>query len=174
MFKYLNILKLFFEEPDREFGVREAARLLKISPATTSKELKKLANEGLLKGRKERIFCFYRADQENDYYKDLKLFYNTRKIRDSGLIDALNRFYLKPTIVFFGSGAAGLDTKTSDFDLLVLSEKTKSFEDVEAFEKRLNRRIHMIVAGEVGDIKNEHLVNNILNGIVLQGRIKWI
>lgn len=172
--KELNISKIFFEEPTREFNVREVARILKISPTTASKELKILANQGLLKERKERLYSLYRANLESDFYKDLKTFYNIRKIKDSGLIDALNKFYLKPTIILFGSASFGLDTKTSDFDLLVISEKRKEFPELKKFEKKLDRKIQLFVVKDIKELRNKHLINNILNGVVLQGRVKWI
>ena len=28
--------------------------------------------------------------------------------------------------------------------------------------------------GWIKDLKNEHLINNVLNGIVIQGELKWI
>ena len=52
MFEELNMLKPFFEYPDREFNVREVARILKIAPATASNKLKLFGNKGLLKERK--------------------------------------------------------------------------------------------------------------------------
>ncbi len=174
MFKKLNILRLFLEEPSREFNIREVARLLSISPATASKELKELVKLGLLKERRERIFNFYKANLESDLYRDIKVFFNIRKLKESNLINELNKFYLKPTIVLFGSSAFGLDTETSDFDLLIISEKTREFTDLKKFEKKLNRRIHLFVVKDIRDIKNEHLINNILNGITIQGKIKWI
>lgn len=174
MFKELNILKLFFERPTKEFNVREVARLLRVSPATASKELKKMASYDVLKERKERLFRFYKANLENDYYKDLKVFYNLRKIKESGLIKDLNRFYLKPTIILFGSSVSGLDTETSDFDLVILSEKKKEFPDADKFEKKLKRKLQIFVVRNIRDLSNKHLINNVLNGIVLQGEIKWI
>lgn len=174
MFKELNIMKLFFEEPTREFNVREVARLLEISPATASKELKAFVKKGLLKERKERILNLYKADLESDLYKDLKIYYNTRKIKDTKLIDSLNKFYLKPAIVMFGSCASGIDTETSDFDLLLISEKTKEFSDIKKFENKLNRKLQLFVVKNIKDLKNEHLINNVLNGIVIQGKVKWI
>ncbi len=174
MFKKLNIMKLFFEEPNRDFNVREAARLLKIAPATASKELKSLAGLGLLKERKERILNLYKANLENDFYQDLKIYYNIRKVKGAGLIDALNKFYLRPTIVMFGSCTSGLDTETSDFDLLIISEKTKEFPDIHKFDNKLNRKLQLFVVKDIRDLKNEHLINNILNGITIQGKIKWI
>lgn len=174
MFNKINIMKSFFEEPSREFGVREAARALKVAPATASKELKMLAGDGLLKERKDRRYIFYKANLESTVYTDAKVFYNIRKIKESGLIDALNRFYLKPAIVLFGSSSHGLDTETSDFDLLIVSENTGEFPKLNLFEKKLKRKLQIFAVKEVKDLKNPHLVNNAVNGIVLQGEVKWI
>ena len=60
MFKELNILRIFFDEPTRGFNVRETARLLKISPATASTYLKALAKKDILTERGGREF-FYLA-----------------------------------------------------------------------------------------------------------------
>jgi len=78
MFKELNILYPFFENPSREFNVRETAKLLGISPATASKELKRFAKEGLLKEREEWRVHLYMANTESDLYLDVKKFYNIR------------------------------------------------------------------------------------------------
>lgn len=174
MFKELNILRLFFEEPSREFNVREVARILRLSPATVSKELKIFAKKGILKERWERIFKLYSANLENNFYRDLKIFYNMRKIKDSGLIEALNSFYLKPAIVLFGSASTGEDIETSDFDFLIVSEKTRDFPDLKKFERKMERRLQLLVVEDIKDLRNKHLINNVLNGISLQGKIKWI
>ncbi|MEA3378370.1 MAG: nucleotidyltransferase domain-containing protein, partial [Nanoarchaeota archaeon] len=145
MFKELNIMKIFLEEPTREFNVREVARILKISPATASKKLKNLMEKELLKERKERLYNLYKADIENEYYKDVKIFYNVRKIKNYGLVNSLNKFYLMPNIILFGSCAWGMDTKDSDMDLLIISEKKKEFPYLKKFEKRLNRRLHLFI-----------------------------
>ena len=174
MFKKLNILRLFFEEPNREFNVREVARLVRISPATASKELKELVKKDLLKERKERMLNLYKANLESDFYRDIKIFYNIRKLKESGLVKELNRFYLKPTIVLFGSCAFGIDTETSDFDLLIISEKTKEFPGIRKFEKKIKRKIQLFIVKDIRELKNKHLINNIINGIIIQGKIKWI
>ncbi len=173
MFKELNILKMFFEEPNREFNVREVARILGISPATASKELKKMAKGSLLKERKERMLKLYRADLESELYRDLKTFYNIRKLKDSGLIEGLNKYYLKPSIVLFGSAAHGLDTETSDFDLLIVSERKKEFPSLKVFEKKVGRGLQLFVVKDIRELRNENLINNIANGTMLQGGIKW-
>ncbi len=173
MFEELNTLKPFFESPSREFSVREVARELKIAPATSSKKLKDLMKKGFLKERKERKATLYKVDIDSEAYRDSKLFYNIRKIKESGLLESINRFYLKPTVILFGSASNGLDIETSDFDLLIISEKTKEFPEREKFERAINRRIQMFVYKELRELENKHLINSVLNGIVLQGEIRW-
>lgn len=174
MFKELNILKIFFESPTKEFNVREVARNLKIAPATASTQLKKFSKKGILKERKERTLNLYKADLENEDYRNIKRFYNIKKINGSGLIEELNKFYLKPTIILFGSASDGVDIEDSDIDLLIISEKTKEFKQINKFEKKFNRKIQLFIVKNIKDLKNKHLINNVINGVKIQGEIKWI
>ena len=173
MSKKIDTLEIFFEEPTREFNIREVARILKKSPTTCSTLLKKFSKEGLLYERIERMLKLYKANLESDYYRDLKTFFMIRKIKNLGLLDALNEFYLKPTMILFGSVASGLDTETSDIDLLIISEKT-SVPELKKYEMSLKRKIQIFAVKDIKDITNKHLINNIINGINLQGKIKWI
>lgn len=173
MFNLLNEMNSFFKEPNREVNVREFARMLKISPATASKNLKLMTKKGLLIERKERNLILYKANLDNDAYLDLKIYYNIRKIKESGLLRGLNDYYLKPTIVLFGSCAYGLDTEISDIDLLIISEKT-SIVELKKYERKLKSKVQLFVVKKIKDLQNEHLMNNIMNGIIIQGRVKWI
>ena len=56
----------------------------------------------------------------------------------------------------------------------ILSEKVEDFPFLEKFEKKLNRRLQLFRYKSIKNVKNRHLVNNMLNGIVLQGEVKWI
>ncbi|MEK6826149.1 MAG: hypothetical protein AABX90_00805, partial [Nanoarchaeota archaeon] len=61
-----------------------------------------------------------------------------------------------------------------DIDLLLISEKTEEFPEARRFEKKFGREIHLFIVKDMKDLKNEHLTNNILNGTILQGEVKWI
>ncbi len=174
MFKELNTLQIFLESPTREFNVREVARILHIAPATASSKLKSFVKKGLLKERKERILKLYKSNLESEVYRDTKKFYDIRKIKNSGIIEELNRFYIKPTIILFGSVSYGLEIEDSDIDILIISEKTKDFPKTKEFEKRLNRKLQLFIVKDIKELKNKHLINNVLNGTILQGGIKWI
>ena len=115
--------------------------------------------EGFLKKRDERMLKLYKANIENDFYKDLKVFYNIRKIKKEGLIEELNKFYLKPTIILFGSASKGTDIENSDFDLLIISEKTKEFPDIKRFEKKINRKIQIFAVRDIKELKNNRTKN---------------
>ena len=173
MLKNINTLKLFFEYPTKEYNVREVARLVKISPPTSSKILTELTKRGLLKMKKNRMMKLYKSNLESDMYRDAKIYYNIRMIKESGLLNYLNSYYLKPTIILFGSASKGIDTETSDFDILVVSEKNELPPNLKQFEKKVKRKIQILTARKLKAIKNKHLLNNILNGIVIQGKIKW-
>jgi len=174
MFNKLNILSIFFESPTKEFNVREIARLVKITPATVSKRLKKLASKGFIKYRKERLLDLYKANLDSDEYLDLKVYYNIRRLRETDLIKAINEQYLKPTIILFGSGIKGLDVEDSDMDLVIISENTEQLKNQKLFEKKLKRSLQLFPIKELKDLRNNHLINNVLNGMVLQGELEWI
>lgn len=173
MFKELNVMSIFFESPKKEFSVRDVARVSGITPATASKQLKLFLGQGILKHRKLKVSDLYSANIDNEYYRDIKIFYNIRKLKESGIIDSMDRFYAKPAIVLFGSAANGMDTETSDIDLLVVSEKTAEFPESDQFKKKLGRELHIFPVRKIQDLKNMHLINNILNGIVIRGEIEW-
>lgn len=174
MFNELNILKLFFEEPSREFGVRETAKLLKLAPATASTKLKELSKKGILKKRIERNLLLFKADLESESYKDIKIYYTIRKLKESGFLYALDEFYLKPTIILFGSASIGTDTENSDYDFLIISENINRFKKLKEFESKLKKPIQIHLVQNISEISNEHLINNMLNGIRLEGKVLWI
>ena len=173
MFKELNTMEHFFHEPRREFSVRETARILKIAPATASKDLVELADRGILKVRDERLAKLYSANIENESYRDLKKYYTIRKLKDSGFLQELNFFYHNPTVILFGSAAAGSDTESSDVDVIVISERSDSMPDRAAFEKKFGRRLQLFVVQQLSQMAKQHLITQIMNGIVLQGALQW-
>lgn len=174
MFKEINTLRPFFENPYKQYSVREAARILNITPATASKKLKDFAKKEILKYEKSRAYDLYQANIDNVAFRDIKVYYSITKIRQSKLLEELNKFYLKPTIILFGSTAGGYDTEESDIDLVVISENKKEFPKQKDFEKKLKKKIQLFIINDLKELRNEHLINNVLGGIVLQGEIRWI
>lgn len=176
-----RLLEYFYENPEQEFYVRELARLLKKSPTTISKDLKALEKEGLVLSQKKYNHLIFRANSENKLFKERKSHFYIQKIRRSGLIEYLNDFFNHPeATILFGSTAKGENISSSDIDILVVSPSKKS-PDIEKFEKKLGHKIQLFINSsediEKMKQKNKELLNNLINGVVIEGYwevIKWI
>lgn len=174
MERKLAILRPFFEDPNSRFSIRELSRLLRINHTTVRQYLDKLVKEGFLSLKKEGVYSFYRIVLSKKTL-NLKLYYNLEKIRNSNLIEDLERLYDLPVIVLFGSCASAMDDAGSDIDICIISDVEKEF-PIEKYEKILNRKIslHRFSRGLWSRSKksNPNLVNNICNGVVLSGELE--
>lgn len=175
MFNELDNLRVFFEEPTREFHLRELSRLTKKNPVTVKTHLKEFVKIGAIKQKKERHLELYSANIEDFYYKEYKRVYNKTKLLESGLINFLKDELSLPTIVLFGSYEKGEDNQNSDIDIFVLTEVNKKL-DTDEYEKKLNRSMQFHIMNKKGfealKKKNPDLVNNIINGSVICGFIE--
>lgn len=170
----LTILKPFFEDPEENFSIRELSRILKINHTTVRQHLNKLVRDNLLSVKKEGVYSFYQLAL-NRKTLNLKLYYNLEKMRESEIVNDLEKTYDLPTIVLFGSYASAMDDMTSDIDICLISNIEKEF-STERYEKALNRRvsIHRFTKSswKKAQKTNPGLVNSICNGIVLSGELE--
>ena len=168
-----KLLGCFINEPGREFYVRQLAKLLKKSPTTISKYLKELEKEKLLISKREYNHLFFRANTESKYFRERKLFFNIRLLRDSRLIEFLEEVFNYPqAIVLFGSFGKAENIKESDIDILVITPIKKDV-NLEKYERKLGHKIQLFLHStqeiERMKIKNKELLNNFINGKILEG-----
>lgn len=172
----LTILKSFFENPNKEFHIREISRIVKINHTTVRQHLNKLVKEGYLSLAKSKLYLAYKLNISKKTL-NLKLYYNLEKIRKSGLIEDLEKYYDYPVIVLFGSYAQARDDSNSDMDLCIISSIKKEF-NTEKYKKALNRDINIRQynknSWEKSKKSNSGLINNICNGIILSGGLEAI
>jgi predicted nucleotidyltransferase len=163
-----KILEIIFKFPTTGFTIRELARLTKLSPPTVSTIIKILEKKQLVEIKKEKIQYKVFGNLESDYYKDIKKIYNIFSL--IALKNFLIREFNPNLIIVFGGYSRGEDIENSDIDIFVETSLKKELK-LEEFEKRLNRKIHLIV----DELKNlpKELRKNIFNGIILWGVINW-
>jgi len=170
----INILRPFFEGPDKDFQIRELSRLLKINHTTIRQYLIRLVKEDLIEIKKGKPYDYFRA-KINKKFLNFKLFFNLEKLRESILIEQIEKDYDYPVIILFGSYANATDDSDSDIDLFVLTEISKE-RDYSKFENKLNRKIaiHLFPKEKFSSAKNKSpdLINNIINGITLSGKLE--
>ena len=167
------IKELFFKSPNKEFHVRSVAKLLDISPTSSSKYLKELENEKIIFSEKKYNHLIFKANTESKEYRVEKRNYNLKSLYDTKLISSLVKEYNHPeAIVLFGSYFKAEDNEESDIDILIISPLKKEL-DLQKYEKKLQRRIQLFtVSKEEFKKTNKNLKNNWINGIVLEGYIE--
>jgi len=168
-----KLLEYFIKKPQKEFHVRELAGLIKKSPTTVSKQLKRLEKENILSSNKKLNHLFFRADLESQSFKDRKFFYNISRIRKSKLIDYLVEEFNNPeAIILFGSYAKAEDIEISDIDIMIITPVKKEI-NLAKYEDFLEHKIHIFLNSnkEIDElkIKNKELLNSFVNGIVING-----
>ncbi len=168
MLEIINNLKPFFEDCYRRISVREYSKLAGVSPPTASKILSNLNKEELLSMEKYRNYIFYYANKNNKIFTELSRIY--WKIKLEKLIDFLNKNLANPMIILFGSLSKAEAKSDSDIDICIIGYK-KGF-NLNNFEKNLKRKIQLFFFNSIKEIKSEELLNNIINGYLLKGRLK--
>jgi predicted nucleotidyltransferase len=170
----MEILKHFMEEPNREFHIREMAKITKLTPTTITNHLNEFSKDNLVTKKRERNLVLFRANPDNVLFKEIKRHYNIKNIIKSGLISYINEERNYPeSIILFGSYAKSENVKDqSDIDLFILSENKKNL-NLEKYEKLLKTEIQTFFTTrkEFEEMKkqNKELLNNVLNGIRLHG-----
>ena len=168
MLNIINDLKPFFEDCYRRINVREYSRIIKVSPPTASKLLSKYTKIKLLISYKDKNYIFYYSNINSKDFIELSRIYWRNKLLE--LLDHLNKRLLNPTIILFGSLAKAETKIDSDIDLCILSHKKEL--NLSSFEKKFKRKFAIFFFKSINEIDNPELKNNIINGYVLNGRIK--
>lgn len=118
-----QVLAVLFLRPDEQLHVRELGRMTGVSAGSLHRELKAMAESGLLLREKVGNQVFYRANTGCSIYEELAAIFRKTMGLTSLLEDALSGLYDKIQVAFvFGSMASGRQTAGSDLDICVLGE----------------------------------------------------
>lgn len=169
------ILKPFFECPSKGYTIRGIAKITKINHTTVRKYLIYYVKAGLLTKKQTIPYITFTADANSKKYINLKLYYNLELIRESGLIEKIEKAYNYPPIVLFGSFSRAENDENSDVDICIISDIKKGT-DLSEPEKKMSKKIsiHQFTKKKWKEAKekNKELVNNIANGITLSGQLE--
>lgn len=165
----LKIMELFFEEPARNFQIRQISRMSKLAVTSVKKYLDELNHEQLIKKDHSTVFVSYVANTENRMFKIYKQNIVLMKLYSSNTIDFLEDEFHPKSIVLFGSARSGEYTKNSDIDIFIQADFKHA--DLTKYEKILKHKINLLFEHDFNKLSHE-LFNNIINGIKLSGTIK--
>ncbi len=166
--RYL-VLKVFFDHPTEELGLRELSRLARLAPTSVLVYLRDFEKQGFIKKFVKKNRPVYKAEREHEdfvFYKKLGILH---ELHYCGCIAYLWRKLAPKALILYGSSAKGESIEGSDLDIFVIGKEKEI--DLKEFERKLNRNIHLMFEDTVKDISNE-LKNNLINGIILKGYFK--
>lgn len=164
------ILATLLLHADREWYFRDLAKHLGLRPSSLTRELKSLANAGVLRRREDGNRVYYQADWACPFLPELR----GLMLKTAGLVDVL-REALRPlanriVLAFvYGSVARGEELAESDIDLMVVG-RTGRFEltrPLQQAEKQLARPVNPTVYKPAEFAKkvasDDHFVRAVLN-----------
>jgi len=113
----------FFQEPEREFYVKELTRELKISSGSASVVCKQLMKEGLLESYEKGRALFYRLKNSEPLVKRLKSAWFLEQLKEITRDWDVEGIY---AIALYGSRASGEFISKSDVDIFVMTNLDKT------------------------------------------------
>lgn len=170
-----KLIYFFLDYPEKQFGLNELVKTLKISKTTANKTIKSLEKIGFLNVEVFGNIWRVSLNQTHELNKS-KLPYHLQLIQESNILKNIHKAYPNPkAVVLFGSYRKGDDVSTSDIDIAIELTNNTPLEIKElGFSKKLgyrrNVRINLTIFSR-DHIKN-NLFTNIANGIVLEGLLE--
>jgi len=162
-------MRLFFEEPSKNFYLREISRMTKIAATSVKNYLVELEKNDMVKRNNKKAYPTYLANQQNRLFKIYKQQIIILDLYSSGLVDFLEDKLYPKCIILFGSMRKGDYNKDSDIDIFIQADDKDI--DLSKFEKNLKHKINLYFKENINKLNNE-LFNNVINGIVLSGYLK--
>jgi len=166
-----TIKEHFFVNPTSKLRVRQIERLLKFPLPSVIRYCKELKKEGIVTTVKTGNVVFYTADRTSESFLLEKKLFNIKQLYESGLVKYIKEELHNPAIIVFGSFAKGEDIESSDIDLYIETASKKEI-GVNSFERILKRRVQIFKSKSIKGMPNQHLANNILNGVIVNGFIE--
>jgi len=143
-----EILALLFGHPDESFYLRQIARLAKTGQGAAQRELKRMADAGLLQRETRGRQVYFQAQPRCPVFRELRSLFSKTAGACEILRDALRPLAGRIRAAFlFGSVARGGQRRGSDVDVLVVGDATFG-EVVSALrpaQEKLRREVNPVV-----------------------------
>jgi predicted nucleotidyltransferase len=178
-----RIIGIYSNEYNKSVYLRELARAIKIDHKAVGLQLKKLEHANVLSSVKKGRNLEYRLNLDNivtKYYIILSEIFAAKNLIENNfmikkLIEAMGRD-VDGSIILFGSFAKGKETKDSDIDIMILTDKIIKYEPsryrlTHEVGSGINREINIKEITKDGLMqglrKNDPLVHEIVNNHIL-------
>jgi len=163
-----RVFKEFAQNPTTPYQIRQLSRNVRLAPTSIRKHVKELEKNKLIKKKRVGVYDAYIANFNNEEFRFYKKMVNLVELHQSQLIHDLENKATPDTIILFGSYAKGEDTEQSDIDIFIQAKEKK----IDLKKYKLQRKIHLHFVEDIKRLPKE-LQNNVGNGIILHGFVRW-
>jgi len=150
-----KILNLFFQNPDKNFYLREIARILgkEKAPAIFKNALDNLVESGILIDERRGNMRFFKLNKNYHLFAELKSIISKTLGVESKLKNAVGKLAGLEYAFLFGSIAKNEENKDSDVDLLLVGKIDQDIliNEISRIEEEIGREInyHIFSRAEV-------------------------
>lgn len=153
-----KLLSLFFENENKEYYLREMARITGVPATNIRRELKKLEEDRFFVTNKIGNLLFYKLNKKHPLFKELKKILSQEIGIEFELRTLFKSFKNIDSAFIYGSYASGKNRSDSDIDLMVVGSpnKEKIEDKISELERRYQREInYQILASETFNKKKK-------------------
>ncbi|MCK4327924.1 MAG: nucleotidyltransferase domain-containing protein [Candidatus Diapherotrites archaeon] len=143
----VKLLEIFLFNPEKEFHLRELARMIDVSPIYVRKEVANLDAVGLVTYRSQGNLSLFKANKTSPIFEDLKNIFIKTISLGTLLKEKMKDYDTIKYALIYGSFAQGVEKQTSDIDLLVVGNISEDelHKVVMEFEKKTSRELNYIL-----------------------------
>jgi predicted nucleotidyltransferase len=160
------ILELFFNDPQKEYYLRELGRILKKQPGVFQKDINKLVENGILLSVFKANSRFFKLNKNNPLYKELKSIFFKTVGAEGQLKRILKDVKDIETAFIFGSYAKDKEDSFSDIDLMIIGNPDEDYiiKEISKLEKRIDREINYHIFSKQESKKENSFLKGVLSG----------
>lgn len=157
-----KILNLFFQNPDKNFYLREIARILgkEKAPAIFKNALDNLVESGILIDERRGNMRFFKLNKNCPLCEDLKRIISKTIGIEKKIKEMVDNFNDIKIAFIFGSIAKNKEHLTSDIDLMLIGKIDEDLliDEIDKLETELKREINYHIFNE------EEIIDNLKKG----------
>lgn len=162
-----KVLSFLVENIGEEYIEKDIVKHSGVKKSAVNLALHELSKEKIIKRKQIGRSSLYIADNKNNIIKEIKIFQNILEIEP--LVEKLKTHSQKVTL--FGSSAVGANTKESDVDLFVLTNKLSEVRKIIS-DSNITEKIQLIIKSPAEMLK----INKkkpLLFQEIEKGRVLW-
>lgn len=173
----IAILELFFNDPEKEYYLRQIEKLTRYSVGNIRRDMTALESSGLFTYRMLGKMKLYKLNPSYALYKEIKDIIR-KTISIEGRLRSIVAKYKQIQLAFiYGSFAKAKEKSISDIDIMIIGDvalkKIKS--DLYEYQSKVSREVNSIIYSKDEFLKKlksgNHFINSVIKGpkIFLKG-----